>query len=141
MSQQQLEQQLRRARINAEVDPALHARLMSRLNAEHDARQPASWRGGWLAGAAASVVLGIVLVTLMTQNPPEPLQAPAAVALESPVPPLVQPLSGLVAGLNQAPAPPEQWLRQEMEALESDLRKLLPPTRSDSDPAPDTASG
>ncbi len=138
----QLEQKLRRAKVTAEVDPALHARLVARLGSGrprltsgHSAPPGSRWM--W-AGAAAALVLGISLVVVLRgpQNAvPEPV---AGVETRS------QPLSRLVAGLNRAPvAPPEQWLRQEMEALESDLRKLLPRPQAEArvDAATETASG
>ena len=142
---QKLEQKLREAKLTAEVDPALHGRLVARLGARRTHQAPLHGRWLW-AGAAAAAVLAIFLV--IVQGPPGSHDVTERLArLESqdqpPARPMIQPLSGLIAGLSRAPvAPPEQWLRREMEALESDLRKLLPRSQVQTDDATlETASG
>ncbi len=112
------------ATISAELEARIHASLHAVSPAEETARPDARPWSFWLASSLTGAAAAVAAIAFLATRSPEPGDAPAVARSPEPVRAPTEPFEIPALTLNTETAVLTAPLQQELDALQSDLKKV-----------------
>ncbi len=123
------------ARIDATISPELEARISASLNAVNPAQEtpqpPARPWSFWLASSVTGAAIAVAAIAFLATRSPEPADEPAVASSPEPVEAPPDNFEMPALRLNTETAVLTAPLQEELDALQSDLKKVEQKVRDD----------